>query len=157
MSFSKTKTTQEIDSSTTVTNTNQQQGASEGSTVIRAGGNVERVDAELVDAAGNLIFAAGSTLNRGYDTIDNIADNQVITNRDNLNFAQGVNQDSLVAVGNTVEQANALLSKSFEQSSNILARNAGVRGSDEVKTDQTALYVIGGVAALGLIIFLRKK
>lgn len=171
MSFNKSKTEQDVDNSTKITTENKQVGASEGSTAIGAGSSnitIERIDDDVLrtatDAIGASTNLAGDslkanvlTVGRSLDSIDNVINNNTATTKAAFEFSGGVTKDALSEVGDTVEQANALLSKSFEQSSNILARNAGVRGADEVGNDKTALYIVGGVAAAVLLSTLKAK
>jgi len=169
MSFSKSK--QQTDQSTTITTENKQVGASEGSVAIGAGSSnvtIERIDDDVLRSASDAITASTNlagdslkanvlTVGRSLDTVDNVINNNTETTKAAFEFGGQVTRDSLSEVGDTVEQANKLLSQSFEQQANILARNAGVRGSDEVGNDKTALFVVGGVAGLLLLLSMKGK
>lgn len=171
MSFSKSKSDQTVDNSTSISTENNQVGASEGSIGIGAGASnitIERIDDDVLASASDAIVASTNlagdslkanvlTVGRSLDTVDKVINNNQETTKAAFEFGQNVSKDALSEVGDTVEQANALLSQSFEQSANILARNAGVRGSDEVQTDKTALYVVGGIGVILLLKTLKKS
>lgn len=172
MAFSKSKQQTSVDNSTSIETTNQQVGASEGSIALGAGSSgsvtIERVDDEVLqtatDAIGEATNLAGdslranvSTVGRSLDSVDKVIDNNLETTKAAFEFGSGVTRDSLSEVGDTVEQANALLAQSFEQSSNILARNAGVRGADEVGNDKTGLIIVGLIAGGALLLTFSGK
>jgi hypothetical protein len=119
------------DSSTKVTTNNQQVGASEGSQAFGANStvNIESSDAKVITAAGAIINNAVTNTN---DTVKT-------TTKDALNFGS----DALNTVGKTVEQANGLLSRTFETYAGNLKDNSGVSGTTVADNMQKyALYAV---------------
>lgn len=171
MSFSKSKSTQEVDNSTTITTENKQVGASEGSVAIGAGSSnvtIERIDDDVLQSASDAIQSSAAlansslqanvaTVGRSLDSVDNVVNNNLETTKAAFEFGTTVTRDSLSEVGDTVEQANKLLSQSFEQSADILARNAGVKGADEVGNENKTVLVVGGLAAVVVLATLLGK
>lgn len=117
MSASRSKTTSNSDASTQVTTTNQQVGASEGSTAFGANStvNIESVSDDVVKSAADAIQnVAGKAIEGNVDVSKTVT-------RDALDFGES----ALESVARTTESANALLSRTQEAFTSNLARNAG--------------------------------
>lgn len=148
---SKSAATTNTDQSTKVQTTNNQAGASEGSIAIGAGANavIESSDTETVQAAADAIEkAAGNAVAGNVDVskaaIAGNADVSKSVVRDALDFGD----TSL----RTVEQANAILSRTFETYAGNLKDNSGIAPTSVLEsTNKTMLY---GIAGLGIVVVL---
>lgn len=129
---SKSNSSTTTDSSTKVTTTNQQTGASEGSFAVGGSGNSVNYTTEdpktlqhIADVNQNVTTAALTSGNKSTE--------------DALNFGS----DALDTVGRTVQQANDLLSRSFESYAGKLQDNSGSAPSTvAISTNKNQTYII---------------
>ena len=154
MSSSKTKVTEEIDSSTNVLTTNQQATASEGSIAVGAGANVtiESLDSDVVNSS---LKAVESISGQAQATAAKALDSNISVTESALNFGR----DNVSTIASTLSQANSLLSKSFESSANILQRSGGVDESTiRSESNSSDKILIGSaIAAILALTFIGRK
>jgi len=147
MSFSKSKSKQEIDQSTNITN--QQATASQGSLAIGAGANanIESVDADVIEAAtkGNV-----DTTRRAFDSLDELADEAFSVSGNVVDRSFGFAESSQQRTSSALEQANDLLARSFQQSTKAIQRSGGVDTSTLASEAQRNQLIIG-VAVVGFL------
>lgn len=135
-----TSTTQ-TDASTTVTTTNKQVGASEGSFAV---GSDSTVNIQSLDADALKTMVEGNT-----DVSKTAITSTAQTAKDALNFGES----ALDNVRRTTESANDLLSRSYETYASKLHDNAGDNATTVAEKTQKVMLAGAGIFAAALIGF----
>lgn len=174
MSLSKNKAQNTSDNSTTVTTTNQQVGASEGSVAVGANANVniQSIDKDVIESVTN---AQTQQQRKAFETVETLGTEVTSLSRDlsegafdlasdtsdkSFDFASQALQANVKTNEDTrrsLESANQILNNSFQRSLEKVQRAQGVDDSTLVSEGQRNQTLLLGALAVGGLILLGRK